>query len=83
MIIFLKYFGIHSRLKHKHITQFGGHCEDDSENPYRVWSNISVESQTEFKCERCELVTENNHILRDHIESEHKNLQFGDCDYCD
>ena len=27
---------IHSRLKHKHITQFGGHCEGDSENPYSV-----------------------------------------------
>ena len=74
---------IHRSLKHMHSTQLDGHCEDDSENPYSVQSNISVESQTGFKCERCEFVTENNDILRDHIESKHKNLQFWDCDYCD
>ena len=27
---------IQSRSKHKHITQGGGHCEDDSDNTYSV-----------------------------------------------
>lgn len=64
----------HKKKKHKNIPQLDGF--DDF--------NSSVETQTDYICEKCEFSAETSDMLNNHSSSVHKKYQCWDCDFsCD
>ena len=62
---------IHKKKKHNSIPQLDGFEE----------INSSKETQTDFKCDQCVFVAENNDMLREHNNSYHKRFNCWECEY--
>ena len=62
---------LHKKRKHNNIPQLDGFDE----------CNISVETQTDYVCEKCTFLAENSDMLRNHRSLVHKKYKCWDCDF--
>ena len=69
---------LHKRKKHKKIPQLDG-CGDYVDQLDEC--NISVETQTDYVCEKCAFSAENSDMLSNHRSLVHKDYECWDCDF--